>query len=236
MPTIKTQNGKVLLKNGKPSCECCDDDGGGGEGGGIATDICPPVLNCLASVNQLSINNPATISSDFANALVAGGTYSVDVKLIASVSYSNVFGTLFTEYNLDLDTTASFVTGTSCGFSRNLFSNGIAAGTTTKTGFLNFSEQLTAFVSVDLSLSRILPTSSFCVSLFHSVSVSENQNTRYQTTDFGSSSVEEASSVSGFGASHFLAVRTFLDDPNAVILSETTPEFSLSLAFSPSAP
>jgi len=233
MPTIKTQDGKVVLKNGKPSCECCDDDGGGG---GIATDICPPALSCIASVDQLSINNPATINSALANSLVAGGTYTVDVSLASNIEFTNVFGTLSTEFNLELDTAVSFVRGVGCGFSRNLFSNGIAAGTRTTTGFINSTEQFTAFVSVALSLGRIVPTNSFCLSLSHFVSVSESQNTRYTTATSGSGSAEAASSVAGFGASHLLGIRTFLGDPNAVIISATNPEFALNITFSPSAP
>lgn len=80
MATVKTQDGKVVLKDGKVSCECCGDP-----------SIGCPTSNCTPTAGNAS--NPAVCLVPYAAALLykQGGTWLFEVSASLDASFDLTF-------------------------------------------------------------------------------------------------------------------------------------------------
>ena len=116
MPTIKTQDGKVVTKDGKVSCECCGPEG----------PSCPIGGACVSSGNTVrkSINNSQALT------YFAGGTWNVVYGYSISAQLQRFFKEFATAPCLLTNTTTtsfsqsatiSFIYGVgSCGANTNV--------------------------------------------------------------------------------------------------------------------
>lgn len=84
MSTIKTKNGKVVLKNGKASCTCCDPIGpcisGSNGGGGSGSDPSKPCVDFVtATTTAATVDGLYQCTGsvdDQANITWSGGSFS----------------------------------------------------------------------------------------------------------------------------------------------------------------
>lgn len=109
MPTVKTQDGKVVTKDGKVSCECCE-----------PPSIGCPIAACVPSSGDF--NNPAVCFVSQATALLykGGGTWTLSVVASLDASFDLVFIDQRYKAILSGSGSAQVVSSNSCNISGSI--------------------------------------------------------------------------------------------------------------------
>jgi hypothetical protein len=232
--TIKLQNGKVVLKNGKPSCECCFT-----EVGPIITLPCAGVASCVAPIDGAA----GRITRATAAAIYAGGTYSMRMQLQAGGSFNGFGGGAgLYEYEISHDKSYNF-SGSGCGFGAQ-FEEQIGTVGTKTTFFTGGVQNLNGVVfgSLSASLKVFDSPQKFCLHVTHSARVRAQLNLS-DVVDFEASErrfsggIPSASSGIAFGVPHFRnIVRVFPTQILPVTEVVESASFTITVSLSSSPP